>query len=331
MSDISPLLGLLGDEQPFVYRNSPDRFGFSWILASILKKRYPARAFCDWLHGWVWWEELMKAEDLVGPRGAHRNMSVVVGNLAELKLLTEEGYRNLTVGGLPFAYVNHQQTPRCEHSLLAFIGKSAEGERFNVLDTNYLDFLESQTGEFEHIYVSIATFDRSDNIIREVKRRSLTPVPGANPTDKRSLLRTRIALEHCKYVSSNTFGSHIAYALSAGCNVSIFTPLFRYSKDAWLLSQHGHSRDYVDRMENVFSEPYLRKKWPSLFRDIPKNGYCDISEGLRSIGSDSRLNSIELTKVLGWDLRGQIRGYTSGGLRRVYRKAPSFKLFSLSA
>ncbi len=273
----------------------------------------------------------MKVEDFIGAKGTDRNSSIVVGSLTELEVFAKEGYTNVSVGGLPFAYLSDQQTPRCEHSLLAFIGKSAEGERFDVLDTNYLDFLASQAGAFENIYVSIATFDQSERIIREISRRSLTPVAGASPTDKRSLLRTRIALEHCKYVSSNTFGSHIAYALSAGCRVSIFTPTYKYNTKVWLHSLHGYSKTYADRIEYVHSEPYLRKKWPLLFRDIPRNGYCDISEGLRYIGSNNRLNSREIIKVLGWNLSGQLRGYTSGGLRRAYRKALGFKLFFLRA
>jgi hypothetical protein len=317
----NPLIGLLGEAQPLTYRNSTDRYGFSWVLAEILKKEYPPRAFCDWVHGWVWWEDLMKVEDLVGARGAYRNASIVVCNLSEFNVLAEAGYTNVSVGGLPFAYVRNQHTLRCEHSLLAFIGKSAEVERHNVLDLGYLDFLASQVGAFENIYVSVAVFDQSRDLIREIKRRSLHPVPGSHPTDKRSLLRTRISLEHCKYVSTNTFGSHIAYALAVGCHVSVFTPLYRYNKNVFLNTVHQYSQDYADRLEYIYSEVYLRRKWSSLFVDNPREGLSDASLGCEAIGHENLLDSEGITRVLGWHLRGQLRGYTVGGIRRACRAA----------
>ena len=87
----------------------------------------------------------MTVEDLIGSRGLPADSMIVVGSLAECNILRERGYENVRVGGLPFAYVPTQGVTRCENSLLAFVGKSAEVERHNVLDERYLDFLESQT------------------------------------------------------------------------------------------------------------------------------------------------------------------------------------------
>jgi hypothetical protein len=269
---------------------------------------------------------MIEVEDLVGSRGPPKDSMLIVGTLGECETLRAAGYINVKIGGLPFAYVKNLGVTQSEDSLLAFLAKSAEVERFDVLDERYLDFLESQTKSFESIYVSIGYFDRSEDLIREVVRRSLIPLPGSNPNDKRSLKRTRIALEHCKYVSTNTFGSHVAYALSVGCKVSISTPLYRYSKSAFQNTVHNFTNDYVDRIAYVHSESYLRKNWPNLFTDSPKQGYSNKDMGSRLIGRDLRLDSSILPKVLGWNIKGQLTGYSKGALRRLARLASNSRL-----
>ncbi len=135
------------------------------------------RPFCDWVHGWAWWDDLLKPEDLIGPKGHPRNYSILVGSNIEEEVLRNNRYFNVHAGGLPFSYVLNQYVKRNEHALLAFISHSAEVERMNVIDSQYLDYLETLRNKFENIYVSIYSLDKSDNIEREILRRRLTPFP----------------------------------------------------------------------------------------------------------------------------------------------------------
>jgi hypothetical protein len=309
----------MGEEKHAVNRNTLDRYGFSHVLAQIVGLRFPPRAFCAWTHGWYWWDDVIQIEDLVGGRGLPLETKLVTAHLYEYHTLIEHGYENVHLGGLPFAYVQPQNIKRNDNALVAFIGKSAEVERQNVLDLIYLDYLESIRADFEHIYVSIAQFDRSEHIRNQVTKRGLNVILGASPTDVRSLIRTRIALEYCKYVSTNTFGSHIAYALSTGSTLSVFTPLYRYDVNKYLNTKHEYTKSYAERMEYVYSEEYLKLRWPSLFSSHPKNGYTNMNLGMEYIGKESVVAEEDIMKLVGWDFNSQLLGYTKGGINRILR------------
>jgi hypothetical protein len=309
------LENLTGPESEFRPRSNLDRYGFSFLLMKEADVKYRYRPFCDWIHGWAWWEDHLQPEDLIGPRGHPYDYSLIVGSETEGLILRASGYRNIHVGGLPFSYVPNQKVIRNEHILLAFIAHSAENERMHVIDARYLDFLESQRNQFENIYVSMYSLDRSGRLIDEVVKRGLTPFAGANPNDRNSLVRMRRALEYCANVSSNTFGSHISYALSCDCRVSLFVPMYKY--DTVKYKDSGFPKDYADRIEYVTSEAYLRDRWPYLFDLKITDGYRNLDEGCVYIGCHHRLDRRQLRAALGWTVGGQVAGYTSGAIRRL--------------
>lgn len=305
---------------------SLDRYGFSYVLSEQLGLRRPLRPFCHWVHGWAWWDEMLEPEDLLGPRGVHPTTSIIVGSKAQQERLKACGYHNVLLGGLPFAYVGSQGIQRSSSSLLAFIGHSAEAERMDVADSKYLDYLESIRHDFENVYVSVFSIDHGESLTRQIKRRGLAPFLGANPADKYSMLRTRRALEFCEHVSTNTFGSHIAYALAVGCRVSVFSPTYRYDVSKYLNTIHEYDPSYAERMDHVYSEAYLRQKYGMLFDRQPLDGFAAQELGMQYVGNAHKLPAEKLRAALGWTLGDQIKGYALGGIRRMGRMAASVSL-----
>ena len=316
----SKLLKLLGPEIFIKNKTSLDRYGFSYQLADRLNFKFPLRPFCSWIHGWCYWDDIVKVEDLIGMKGYPLNTSIIVcSNIEQMKLI-EAGYTNVRIGGLPFAYIKEQGIQSNANLMLAFIGHSSESEKMNVIDLDYLNYLESQRNNFEAIYVSIYSLDKSEKLFEEVLKRGLIPITGANPYDKRSLIRTRIALEYCEHVSTNTFGSHIAYALAAGCRVSVVSPCYKYDVTKYLGTKHKYSNDYIERIEFYTSEYYLKSRWSYLFDRNVLDGYQNKKIGLQWIGKKNILNNEELKNVLGWTFKGQVKGFISGAIRRANAK-----------
>lgn len=313
------LIKIQGAEVYIRNNTSLDRYGFSYLLADRLKLKEPLRPFCNWSHGWYFWNDIMKIEDLIGMKGCPIDTSIIVGSKSEYVKFVEAGYKNVNIGGLPFAYVSEQGIQRNSNAMLAFIGHSSESEKINIIDLEYLNYLESQKVNFEEIYVSIYSLDKDTKIIEEVVKRGLIPSNGANPFDKRSLIRTRIALEYCEHISTNTFGSHIAYALAAGCRVSVFSPCIKYDTSKYKENQN-YSNDYIERIEYYTSESYLRNRWDYLFDKNSSDGYQNKKIGLEWIGEEYRLSNEQLRRVLCWDFSGQIKGYMSGAIRRANAK-----------
>lgn len=310
---------ILGNEFTFKPISNLDRYGFSYILAHKVGLKKPRRPFCVWVHGWSWWDEILESEDIVGPRAIPRGTSIIVASASQKIALDRSGYNKTTIGGLPFAYIDPQNIDRNQHAMLAFIAHSAEAEKFDVIDRVYLDYLESVKNNFDSIYVSVFALDHSDNLSKEICRRGLKLLRGANPADKMSLIRTRRMLEYFKYVSTNTMGSHVAYALSVACCVSVFSPLHKYDSSALLGTVHGFDKRYAERMEYIYSEIYAKNKFPSLFNDNPLLGYSDEALGLTMIGAAYRLNVNNIIDVLGWRMPDQLNGYMNGAIRRSFR------------
>lgn len=313
------LLKLQGPEVHINNNTSLDRYGFSYLLAKRLGIHHPRRPFCNWMHGWYYWDDIMKIEDIIGNKNYSKNISIIVSSQLEKLKLLHAGYTNVKKGGLPFAYVKDQGVQRNSHAMLAFIGHSSESENLDVIDLNYLDYLESQREKFEEIYVSIYSLDRKKSLINQITKRRLIPHTGANPFDRRSLVRTRIALEYCEHVSTNTFGSHVAYALAAGCRTAVFAPCYKYDTSKFLGTVHSYSDEYVERMEHYTSESYLRSRWNFLFDRISDEGYYNKDLGLEWIGEKYKLSNNKLKIAVGWNLGAQITGYIHGAIRRINR------------
>jgi len=305
----------LNEYKKIAIRNSCDRYGFAYMLA--LQQNLPVvpRSFADWNHGWIWNDDIIP-DQIIDVPNCRKNLSIVVGNSNEGNCLQAEGYTNVVIGGLPFAYVPHQNKRPISGALAAFLPHSSEAQKFDVILVDYLDYLASCVTDFSEIYVIVYWLDNSDFLQDEIKRRKLKCVLGAKPDDRDSLIRIRNILEYCPYVTSNTMGSHIAYALYVGCRVSICGNYYEYDYEKYATI---HNRLFLNKMNEVQSRFFLVNKYPWLFVDHPLQGVSDIRFGRKVVGLDSVLSNDQIKKALGWTLLGQMSGYSAGIIRKLGR------------
>ncbi len=69
-------------------RNSMDRYGFSYLIANNLGIKKPKRSFCNWVHGWVWWRDIMEPVDIVGTSPLQSDIPIVVTTNHEKKIIS---------------------------------------------------------------------------------------------------------------------------------------------------------------------------------------------------------------------------------------------------
>ena len=310
---------LLPKTIPIKITSGVDRYGFSSVLAQKLKMRYVPRSFANWIHGWCWWTD--HSAELLSCHKLPKNTSIIVANEAEKNALNSYGFNNVKSGGIPFAYINQQHGSRNENNLLAFPPHTAEIEKFSTDHKEYFDYLESLKNDFEDIYVSIYYLDINTPMHYAALNRGLKVVQGANPSDANGLIRVRSILDSFKYVTSNTMGSHMLYALYSGCNFSLSGPFYAFDESVFLSNgnPHKHSKSYVDEMLKVVSEGYVKKVFPEFFHHHPTMGVQDIDFAIDAIGERFTLKPYEIKNALGWSLSGQVKGYTKGFQRRLIR------------
>jgi hypothetical protein len=306
---------------PVKITSGVDRYGFSSVLASRCGRRVVPRSFANWVHGWMWHEEL--TAELLACSKLPREVRIVVCNDNERQALVDEGFLDVRIGGLPFAYVQRQHESRHADALLAFPPHSAESEKVTVDQGRYMDYLESLKNDFEAVYVSIYYLDMGGAMHKAALARGLRVIQGARPDDANSLVRMRSILDSFSYVTSNVMGSHMLYALFAGCRFSFCGPIYGYDDICLVGNPHGHTTDYLQQGLYLQSEPYLRKRFGRFFVDNPHMGIEDLPFAEVAIGMRFIMTPDEIEDALGWSIAGQVRGYVSGARRRLARTISS--------
>lgn len=309
----SHFLANLPPFKPIIKMSGVDRYGFSTLLAKMCGRRVVPRSFANWMHGWVWAEE--PTPELMACANLPRGLTMVVSQENELLALKAAGFTDIRLGGLPFAYVQHQQTHSQANSLLAFPPHSSEAGRMTTDQGSYLDYLESIKDDFESVYISMHYLDMNGSLHKEALVRGLNVVPGARPDDANSLLRTRYTLDSFSHVTSNVMGSHMIYALYAGCKFSFCGPIHSYDESMFRAAGYRS----VDLLVRIYSYAYNHQRFNKYFVKHPRLGLVDKDFAAYSIGERFIMQSQTIEDALGWTAIGQIKGYAAGAGRRFIR------------
>ncbi len=303
-----------------------DRYGFSSLLAERLGVLWPRRTFANWQHGWMWWGASTH-EELMMDYGLKDQSQFIVSKSEELDVLKSAGFKNVWVGGLPFAYTEPSKSRRVAGSLLAMPMHSAEQTTKTTTNklakslTYYLDFLESLKGQFSSVWLSIYYLDFSTLLLNEISRRGLFAIEGARPNDANSLKRVRTIMDTFEFVTTNSIGSHVIYAMFSGCKVSVSGPYVLVEESDYLLDNRfkSFSKKYIEDNVYYHSKEFLVNKFPFILLDNPINGFQSEEFAREEIGFYNRLKNEDLLEALQWSWVGQFKGYSLGGMRRIER------------
>ena len=117
-------------------------------------------------------------------------------------------------------------------------------------------------------------------------------------------------------------GSHMLYALYAGCNFSFSGPFYSYEESLFLTNGnlHNHSKEFILHSLILQSESYVRGRFPRFFVENPSMGCQDVDFATESIGERFVMQPSEIRDALGWCIKGQLNGYVKGAARRLMRK-----------
>ena len=135
-----------------------------------------------------------------------------------------------------------------------------------------------------------------------LRRRSIPWTLGAEADDSNALRRVRGLFEHFGHVTSNAIGSHIPYAASCNCSVSIYGP-----RQEFRLSDYREDPHYIDhpenfeRMADLHNARFVEKTYGWLFREPTKDAN-DRDWALQQLGHSNMKTPIQLAELFGWDI-----------------------------
>jgi hypothetical protein len=165
----------------------------------------------------------------------------------------------------------------------------------------YVDYVRSIADRFSLVVVCVSQQCAEKGIwVGSFERAGIPCLLGAGIQDANALLRMRAIFDTFEYVTTNSFGSHVAYGAAFWAKVSVAGPDYR--------------RTQADLMQELYyqknpelAEAALRpERWEMLCKRYwwtrvdPWDARENMEEGLQLIGFKNRRSWEELGKLLGF-------------------------------
>jgi hypothetical protein len=282
-------------------RTECDFYGASKLISDKLKLNHVPIAQCMWSHGWQFFPcKYQESYNWAWKGQGFRNL---VHRKDEEHFLRQHGFPDAVAVGAPFLYVDSTVKKKIPSSLLIVPFHSLDYTDRDYDDENYFLALDPFLQKFEHVAACIhPSCARKGFWLRALQRRTIPWTLGAEAYDSNGLRRVRGLFEHFGHVTSNAIGSHIPYAASCNCSVSIYGPrnefrLSDYREDPHYKA-HPQIFEWIADLEN---SRFVEKNYAWLFREPTSNGN-DRDWALQELGHSNVKTPIQLAEIFGWGI-----------------------------
>ena len=203
----------------------------------------------DWQHGTIPpWHRFCPGVVVYGAPSSHR---CFLARRDEAEFLKAGGYHKAEAIGLPLIYARHSGSMRIPGSLLVMPTHTLASDVLLPSCHQYVEEIATIKDRFDFVVACVSAYCIARNHwVPEFTSRGIHVVQGAGIADANSLKRMRVLFDSFEYVTTNSYGSHVFYALYCGAKVSIWgttTPVLREN----VLSDGGWS-PYPDAVEKLF-------------------------------------------------------------------------------
>lgn len=277
---------------------------------------YPFKAF--WLHGCTGpWELSIPGFLTMNYDQEIKDLPLLVAREDEEIKLKQSGYKNIRKIGLPIVYAKSIPQPKLRNSLLIVPIHTLPGTDFE--DKRAFDIYAQEINKskrfFSKIYVCLHASCISNGLwVSEFANIGVEVIRGADCLDSNCLNRVKTLFSTFEYVTTNGWGSHVAYALACGAKVSIFGTIPEITVDIMVKTDHCWQRNpesakiSLDQSTKIQERKFLKE-----FYREPIDGIVNQDLGRYLIGEDNKINRKEMRSVLkiafGEDYKTQLRNF----------------------
>ncbi len=257
-----------------------------------------------WQHGWAAPHRTLSPEYQFGECALTRDMHLWVARRDQECFLRNEAFPLARAIGLPAIYVPRSSTKRIPKSLLIVPAHSLEYTTHTWKFDEYAEQIDSIRGDFE-VVAAIVHQDciKKGYWVKQFERLKIEVIPGAHVSDPTSLYRLEAIFSAFEFVTSNSVGSHIAYASLWGAKVSIFGTYAAVREEDYSNTPFYQLFPHLLRPAiDGLSESVTNHYFPFLFVDHPKDAELRIAWAEFQVGMENKLSPQELRKAFGWTL-----------------------------
>lgn len=282
-------------------------YGGSWNVARKLGMHSPLACKAHWSHGWFCGRE---AKERINPVAItcndNRRVRFLVANQAQADFLKEHGFADSHAVGLPYLYAEAKPAKRMPGTLLVCPEHASNFTKHNWTRQSvaYAEAVDAIKDRFQAVVVCLsANCVESGYWFPEFEKRGIPWITGASIYDCNALIRMRYIFQSFEFVTSNTIGSHIAYAASEGSKVSVWFLQNNYTPNAYkdepFYQRHPelcpqNEEEYLQRLQ------WYKKEYKFLFVNEPTDASNQSEWAKRELGIEYMRPAEELATLLGW-------------------------------
>lgn len=281
--------------------------------------RYLAATYCgfdappseipgEWQHGWQPDYMNWHPEGIVGFDGLSRHHRKTAWQFVARKdqeeALKNFGYQNVAAIGHPLIYLDPPPVERLANSLLVMPVHSIATTEHHWNFDEYADTIQNIAGEFSQILVCVSPSCLEKGYwVDAFRSRGFPVVSGASFQDKNAYHRISILLKRFEFITTNGFGSHLAYAQYFGAKTSIFGPWPLYRKDDYSNTPfYQRCPELLDFNLSKLKGQRVRDEWPWLFTH-PSEGISEPEWASFQLGLEMKRQPQELKQLFQWDIQ----------------------------
>ncbi len=277
----------------------PDQYGSSYIAADYCNTKHnKIKLNHHWLHGCNGpWEN---AHPFMYVKSFPENHFILVARKDQENYLKNHGAKNVRAIGLPIAYLPETKCERIQNSILFMPTHLRPEEKYATIEMiqEYISYILKVKKSFDFAAICLHShFFEFEEFMSEFRKSGIQLIKGANNQDRNALLRQKMIMEQFSVMSTNGWGSHVAYALAFGCKVSIEGPKIEKNKEETYKAPTKKGRKHL--IEIMFSDEFIKQRETFLdkFYVSPENAVSDIELGQWLIGSDNKISPSEMKEL----------------------------------
>ena len=265
-------------------------------------KNRPEKIEGYWEHGWLSHYQLVDPRLAFGVADQEKHGGTSwVGTQTIASYLKENGFSARAIG-LPIAYLAPKSYERKTNSLLVMPAHSLDYTQHEWRFEEYVDAILSIRTEFDFVAACIhPSCIKHGYWLKEFEKVGIPIIPGANANDLNALERVRALMSQFEFVTTNAYGSLLAYGGAYGAKASIFGPFCNYNpEDFKNCGFYEEQPGLCEKVVHLINEEVMRKEFPDLFCH-PREAEERVEWGLEKIGFNNRISPSEMRRCFGWE------------------------------
>ena len=256
------------------------------------------------MHGWSPKEMNLYPEFIVCHN--KKNSREYLERQDQVDFLRKKGFKNVYCIGNPIIYFPKINIKRIKNSLLIMPQhfSSQTLEDLSEIEFAYTKFLKPIISKFDFVLLCLYSDDFKKGNYQALRQLVKNTVEGANIEDMNAYERMVKLFCKFEYVTTNYFGSHVAYGSYFGCKVSVIGPQYLQNTEMFIKKTQlfkNVSKDKNDALINYQNE-IIQKKYPKIYKRFicnPKNSKKNVEWGKLQLGEKYKKSPEELKKLLG--------------------------------